>query len=156
MSIWSGNQKVSRPWACPFELTFRRAIYDFVFLRSMLQDALWAEHVTILRAIELDLLAGMGGTVLNLTLSHWAGAEGWVGRSGHGQTGQHLVVDRQIVRVDLMCALVIGALNDAVLGQLTDTFTAEGMTAREGSRFFIVVIVRLKADSALENGLRHF
>lgn len=55
-----------------------------------------------------------------------------------------------------MCALVIGALNDAVLGQLTDTFTAEGMTAREGSRFFIVVIVRLKADSALENGLRHF
>ena len=109
-----------------------------------------------MRTVELDLFGGMGLAVLDLTLGHLASAEGRVSCCGHRQAGQDLVVDGQIIRVDLMCALVVGTLDDAVLGQLTDAFTAERMTTREGRGFFIVVIVRLKADAALENGFRHF
>ena len=119
----------------------------------MLEDALRAEHVTVLHAVEFDLFGGVLGAVLDLGLGHLARAERRVSRSCHGQPGQHLVVDGQIVRVDLMCALVIRTLDYSVLGELADTFTAERVTAWQRRWLLVIVIVRLKADAALENGI---
>ena len=119
----------------------------------MLQDALRAEHITVLHAIEFDLFGGVLGAVLDLRLGHLARAERRIGRGCHGQAGKHLVVDGQIVRIYLMSALVIGTLDNSVLGKLTDTFTAERVTAWQRRWFLIVVIVGLKTDAALENGI---
>ena len=58
----------------------------------VLQDALAAEHFTVLHAVKLHLLRGVGLAVLDLAFRHLAGAEGWVRRRGHGQAGQDLVV----------------------------------------------------------------
>lgn len=103
------------------KLTFRGTVDNFVFLLRVFQDAFRTEHVSILHAVELYFLLRVRGTHLDLTLRHLAGAQGWVSRCRHWKTRQNLVVNRQIVRVYLVTALVIRALYYAVLGQLAHT-----------------------------------
>ena len=109
----------------------------------MLQDALRTEHVSVLHAVEFDLFGGVLGAVLDLGLGHLARAERRIGRGCHGQPGQHLVVDGQIVRVDLMCALVIRTLDNSVLGELADTFTAERVTAWKRRWLLILSLIHI-------------
>ena len=82
----------------------------------MFQDTLRTEHLTVLHTVELDLFRRMCWTILYLALGHLAGAERRVGCRGHRQTGQHLIVNRQLVRIDLMVTFVVRALDDAMLG----------------------------------------
>ena len=82
----------------------------------MFQDTLRTEHLTVLHAVELDLFRGMCWTVLNLALGHLAGAKRRIGRRRHRQSSQYLIVNWQLVRTDLMCTLVVRALDDAMLG----------------------------------------
>ena len=118
----------------------------------MFQNALGAEHITVLHAVEFDLLGGMRLTELDLALFHLAaGAEGWVGRGGHGESSEHLVVDGQVVRADLMRGLIIWTLDHAVLGELAHAFRAEGMAAGQRRGLLIIVIVRLETDAALKD-----
>ena len=124
-----------------------------MLLLGVLQDALAAEHVTILHAVELDLLLGMGLAVLDLALGHLAGAQGRVRCRGHGQASEHLVVHWQVVRVDLVARLVVGALDHAMLGQLTDALRTERVTTGQRSRLLLIVIVRLEADATLKDGV---
>ena len=94
-----------------------------MLLLSMFQNAFGAEHIAILHAIEFDLLGGMRLTVLDLALFHLAAvSEGWVRRRGHWQSSQHLVVDWQVVRANLMRGLIIWTLDHAVLGELAHAF----------------------------------
>ena len=102
-------------------LTFGGAVDDLVLLLCVLQDALGAEHVSVLHAVELYFLAGMADTILDLALGHLARRHGWVGRRRHGQTCQHLVVYGQVVRGNLVRTLVVRALDDSVLGEFADT-----------------------------------
>ena len=122
----------------------------------MLEDAFGAEHLSVLDTVELDLLRWMGLTVLDLTLGHLAGAKGRVRGGGHWQTSQNLVVDGQAIWVDLMRALIVGALDRTVLRQLPYALGAERVAAREGSRLLVVVIVRLEADAALKYRFHFF
>ena len=110
-------------------LTLGRTIDNLVLLLCVFQNALGAEHITILHAIELDLLGWMRLTILDLAFGHLAALEGWICRCCHWQTGQHLIVDGEVVRSDLVRRLVIWALDHAVLGELADAFRAEGMSA---------------------------
>ena len=94
-----------------------------MLLLSMFQNAFGAEHLAILHAIEFDLLGGMRLTVLDLALFHLAAvSEGWVGRGGHGESSEHLVVDGQVVWANLMHGLIIWTLDHAVLGELAHAF----------------------------------
>ena len=102
-----------------------------MLLLRVLQDALGAEHVSVLHAVEFDLLLRVSIAVLDLTLGHLTGAQGWIGRCGHGQSRQNLVVHGQVVWVHLVVRFVVWALNHAVLGQLADTLTAERVTTRQ-------------------------
>ena len=54
-----------------------------------------------------------------------------------------------------MTALVVRALDNSVLGEFSDTFTAEGVTTGERSGLFVVVIVGLEANATLEDGCFH-
>ena len=64
-------------------LTLGRTIYNLVLLLCVFQNALGAEHITILHAIELDLLGWMRLTVLDLAFGHLAALEGWIRRCRH-------------------------------------------------------------------------
>ena len=101
--------------------TFGRAVDDLVLLLSVLEDTLGAEHVTVLHAVELDLLRGVAHAVLDLALVHRRGLLLRVRCRGHGQPSQHLVVHRKLVACYLMRALVVRALDDSVLGEFPDT-----------------------------------
>ena len=109
---------VSRLAALVDVLTFGRAIDDFVLLLSMFQDAFRAEHVSVLHAVKLDLLAGVGLAELDLTFAHLTRLQGRVSRRGHWQPSQHLIVYGEVVRAYLMRRFVVGTLDHAVLGQL--------------------------------------
>ena len=93
----------------------------------------------------------MGRAILDLGLGHGRCGQGWIGCGSHWQTSQHLVIDWQVIRVYLVRALVVGALDYAVLGQFTDALAAEGVPAGERRRLLIVMIIRLEADAAFEN-----
>ena len=136
-------------------LTFRRAIDNCVLLLRMLQDALRAEHVAVLHAIELDLFLRMLDAHLDLAFRHCRLRGGWVGRCRHGKTRQNLIVHRQVVWRDLMCAFVVRTLDYAVLGQLSDALGTEWMSAGERRGLFVVVIVRLETDAAFKDRI-HF
>ena len=86
----------------------------------MLQDTLRAEHISVLHAIELDLFLWMLDAHLDLAFRHCGLRGGRVGRRGHGEARQNLIVHRQVVWCDLMCAFVVWALDYSVLGQLSD------------------------------------
>ena len=105
-----------------FTLTFWRAVDDLVLLLSVLEDTLGTEHVSVLHTVEFDLFARMADAVLDLALGHLTGRHGWIGGSGHGQSRQHLVIYWQVVRGNLMRALVVRALDHSVLGQFANTF----------------------------------
>ena len=47
-------------------LTLGGAIDNLVLLLGVLQDAFGTEHVSVLHTVELDFLAGMADTVLDL------------------------------------------------------------------------------------------
>ena len=93
----------------------------------------------------------MGRAILDLGLGHGRRRQGWIGSGSHRQTSQHLVIDWQVIRVYLVRALVVGALDYAVLGQFTDALAAEGVPAGERRRLLIVMIIRLEANAAFEN-----
>lgn len=149
------NQVSSQIQKTAVSLTFGRAVDDFVLVRRVLQNTFWTEHLSVLDTVEFDLLLWMAWAHLDLTFRHGASSHSWVGRRCHGQACQHLVVHWQIVRVDLVVAFVVGTLNHSVLGELTDTLGAERVTAGEWCWFFLSVIVRLEANSALEDWLHH-
>ena len=117
----------------------------------MLQDALGTEHLPVLHTIELDLFGGMLGAVLDLRLGHLTRAQSWIGCGGHGQPGQHLIIHWQVVRGNLMRALVVRALDHAVLGKFANAFATERVTAGQRCGFLVIVVVGLKANAALEN-----
>jgi len=86
----------------------------------MLQDALRAKHVAVLHAIELDLFLWMLDAHLDLAFRHCRLRGGRVGSRGHGKSRQNLIVHRQVVWRNLMCAFVVRTLDYSVLGQLSD------------------------------------
>ena len=49
-----------------------------------------------------------------------------------------------------MVALVVGTLDDTVLGEFFDALRAEGMTARQRRGLLVIVVVGLEADAALK------
>ena len=67
----------------------------------------------------------MGRAILDLGLGHRGCGLGWICSGGHWQTSQHLVIDWQVIRANLMRGLVVGALDYAVLGQFTYTLATE-------------------------------
>ena len=79
-------------------LTFGRTVDDLVLLLGVLEDALRAEHVAVLLAVELDLLLRVLRAVLDLALGHLARRQRRVRRRRHRQPRQHLIVHPQIVR----------------------------------------------------------
>ena len=117
----------------------------------MLQDALGAEHLPVLHTVELHLFGGVLSAVLNLRLGHLTCAQRWIGCRGHGQSGQHLIIHWQVVRCNLMRALVIRTLDHAVLGKFAYAFAAERVATGQRYGFLIVMVVGLKANAALEN-----
>ena len=92
-----------------------------MLLLGVFEDALRAEHVSVLHAVKLDFLAGVADTVLDLALGHLARRHRWIGRRCHWQPCQHLVVHWQVVRRDLVRTFVVRALDDSVLGELANT-----------------------------------
>jgi hypothetical protein len=106
-------------------LTFGRTVDDLVLLLRVLEDALRAEHVPVLHAVELDLFRRVRHAVLDLRFRHLASGHCGVGGRGHGEAGEDLVVDGQVVWSNLMITLVVGALNDSVLGEFADALGAE-------------------------------
>ena len=127
-----------------------------MLLLGMFQNALCAEHVAVLHAIKLYLLGRMRLAELDLAFCHLTATEGWVSRRSHRQTGQHLVVHRQVVRANLMRGLIVRALDHAVLGELAHAFRAERVAAGQRRGLLIVVIVRLETDAALKDRFTHF
>lgn len=112
-------------------LTFWRAVYNFVFLLGMLQNALGTEHVSVLCAIKLDFLCGVLRTVLNLAFCHLRCRHCGVRGRCHGKSRKNLVVDGQVIGSYIMVAFVIWTLDHTVLGELANTFRTEGVTARK-------------------------
>ena len=47
--------------------------------------------------------------------------------------------------------LIVRTFNNLVFVHLSDTVKTEGVTARQGDRLFVVVVVRLEADTALKD-----
>ncbi len=92
-----------------------------MLLLCVLEDALGAEHVPVLHAVEFNFLLRMLHAHLDLTFRHLARGGGRVRRCCHGQACQNLVVHRQVVWCYLMSTLVIRALDDTVLGKFVDT-----------------------------------
>lgn len=92
-----------------------------MLLLRVLEDALRAEHVSVLHAVELDFLAWMALTVLDLALRHLARRHRWIGRRCHRQACQHLVVHRQVVWGNLVRTFVVWALDHSVLGEFANT-----------------------------------
>ena len=88
---------------------------------------------------------------MDLGLGHGRGVQGRVGRRGHRQASQHLVIDGQIVGADLMITLVVWALDHAVLGQFTHALGAERVAAGERCGLLLIVVVRLETDAAFED-----
>ena len=124
---------------------------------GVFEHAFRAEHLPVIFAVELDLLLGMdlavtdgrkhcdlfGSVLLVLAL---------IG-DAHLKSRQHLVVDRQALGRLVMLELVVRALDDLVLVQHEDALIAERVSARERDGLFVVVVIRLKADAALENAI---
>ena len=138
------------------KLTFRWAIDDCMLLLRVLEDALGAEHVSVLHAVKFYFFLRMLHAHLNLTFRHLARWGCWVGRSRHGQTRQNLVVHRKVVWCNLMSTLVIRALDNAVLGKFVDTLWAKGVTTGEWHWLFFIVVVSLEADAAFKDRIHYF
>ena len=136
-------------------LTFRRAIDDLVLLLGVLEDALGAEHVTVLHTVELDFLARVRLTILDLALRHLAVREVRICGRGHGQAGEDLVVDWEVVWADVVSGLVVRALNHAVFRKFAHALAAEGMPARQRGGLFFIMVVRLEADAAFKYRVAH-
>lgn len=132
-------------------LTFGRAVDHLVLLLGVLEDTLGAEHVAVLHTVELHFLLRVRLAVLNLACLHLARRQCRVCSGGHREPSEDLVVDWQVVRVDVVRALVIRALDRTVLGEFANTFTAERVSTRERSGLLVVVIVRLEADATFED-----
>jgi hypothetical protein len=49
-----------------------------------------------------------------------------------------------------MSNLIVGTLDHLVLVQLLEALEAEGVAAREGNGFLVIVVVGLEADAALK------
>ena len=100
-----------------------------MLLLGVLEDTLGAEVLAAHHTVELYLLLRMLLAVHDLGLGWHSlrGSRGILGR--HGQPRQNLVVHRQVVRADLMVALVVRALDHAVLRELAGTLATEGVTA---------------------------
>ena len=124
-----------------------------MLLLCVLEDALGAEHFAVLHAVKLDFLLRVRLAVLDLRLRHLARLQSWVRRGCHRQPGQDLVVHRQVVRANLVRAFVVGTGNHAVLGEFADALIAEGVAAGQGDGLLLVVVVRLEADAAFEDGV---
>ena len=72
-----------------------------MLLLGVLEDTLAAEHLLVRVAIELYLLARMHLAVLDASHLH-RGCRLRLCVSLHGEPCQHLVIDRQVVRLDLV------------------------------------------------------
>ena len=126
-----------------------------MLLLRVLEDALGAEHFPVLHAVELDLLLRMLHTHLNLTFRHLARRRCRVGCRCHWQSCQNLIVHWQVVRCNLMSALIIWALNYTVLGKFVDTLRAEGVTTGERHGLLFIVVVGLEADAAFKDRIHY-
>ena len=122
-----------------------------MLLLGVLEDTFGAEVLSAHHAVELNLLLRMLAAVHDLGLRNRALRGGRIILGCHRQTRQNLVIHRQVVWIDLMVALVVGALDHAVLGELSHAIAAERVSAGQRHRLLIVVIVRLEADAALED-----
>ena len=54
-----------------------------------------------------------------------------------------------------MLALVVGALDDAMLVQLANALVAEGVATGQGEGLLFIVVVGLEADATFKNRLYH-
>ena len=136
-------------------LTFGGAVDNLVLKLSVLQDALGAEHVPVLHAVELHLFLRVLHAVLDLAFSHLARRQCWVGRRGHGETSEDLIVNGEVVWVDLMTTFVVWALDHTMLGEFSYTLTAKGVSTGERGGLLIIVIVRLEANATFEDRCFH-
>ena len=107
------------------KLTFRRTVDDLVLLLGVLEDALGAEHVAVLHAVELHFFRRVRHAVLDLRFCHLASGHGRIGGGGHGKAGEDLVVDREVVGSNLVIAFVVWTLNHSVLGEFADALGTE-------------------------------
>lgn len=90
-----------------------------MFSISMFEDTLGAEHLLIVLAIKLDLLALVNFTVLYavvLLLSIVSTIGSW---DAHRKSRQDSIVDWQVFCYDVMGNLVKGTLDEGVLVELT-------------------------------------
>ena len=110
-------------------LTLGRAIDDLVLLLRVLEDAFGAEVLPAHHAVELDLLLWMLAAVHDLRLGNRTLRGGLRILGSHRQTRQNLVIHWQVVRIDLVIAFVVGALDHAVLGEFPHAVAAERVSA---------------------------
>mmetsp|Transcript_35519 Transcript_35519/g.43516 ORF Transcript_35519/g.43516 Transcript_35519/m.43516 type:complete len:256 (-) Transcript_35519:145-912(-) len=98
------------------------AVDDFVLLLGVLKDAFGAEHVAVHHAVKLHFFLRVLRAVHDLGLRDGARLRLSAVLGRHRQPRQNLVVYRQVVRLYLVVALVVRALNHAVLGEFPDAF----------------------------------
>ena len=96
-----------------------------MLLLGVLEDTFGAEVLSAHHAVEFHLLLWMLTAVHDLGLRNRPLRGGLRSLGSHRQTRQNLVIDRQVVWIDLMIALVVGALDHAVLRELSHAVVAE-------------------------------
>jgi len=116
----------------------------------MLQDTFRTEHLLISVAVELHFLRSVRLAVLYSADFNWRrGLRLLVGL--HRESCQHLVVDWQVVRLNLVGRLVVRAQDYTVLRKFPATLEAEGVATGQRQRLLVDVIVGLEADAAFED-----
>ena len=118
----------------------------------MFQNTFGAEHGSVVFAIELDLLGRVYLTESDRALDLFALAVGGLFRcrNTHWQSRQNLIIYWQVFGDVMMSNLVIRTLYHLVLVKLFNALEAERVTTRQRDGLLVVVIVRLKANAALE------
>lgn len=122
---------------------------------SVLQNTLGAEHGPIVLAVELYFFLWMDLAISDrsrwLVLRVRFFALRIVVLHPHWQRCQHLVVNGQIFGLLVVRDLVVWAFDHLVLVELAGTLEAEGVAARQGDWFLVVVVVWLETNATFKN-----
>ena len=92
---------------------------------SVFKDALWAEHLLVALAEELDFFVFVRVAILYAATFFSSSGSAWRGIGGHlgnRESGQNCIVNRQVICAGVMSDFVERAFNDGMLVDLTEAF----------------------------------
>lgn len=121
----------------------------------MLEDALGAEHGSVVFTIELNLFGGVDLAVSNGITWLVGGliclALRVIVLDAHWEGGEHLVIDWKVFGSLMVRDLTVGAFNHLVLVELPCAIEAKGVTARKRDRLLIVMVIWLETNATFKN-----